>query len=138
MSRSSSAVRRSTLRSADGRPERLDRLRLLESWLDEHRQRHVVDIERGRRRSIARSSSMTAFFAIWNSHVVKADVAGEAGQALEDLEKDILRQVLGEATVVDEAVDVREDEALVGVNDDGERSLVAALAPGAARLRRAA
>ena len=70
---------------------------------------------------------MTAFFAIWNSQVVNAESSVKPGKPAVDLEEDVLRQILGQATVVDEAVQVREDEPLIGVDDHGERLLIAPL-----------
>ena len=51
----------------------------------------------------------------------------EAGQSTKDLEEDVLRQNLREAPIVDKAVDIGEDETFVGVDDDGEGSLVSSL-----------
>ena len=52
---------------------------------------------------------------------------GEAGQALVDAQEDLLRQVLGEGAVADEAQDVVVDGLLVRPHDERERPLVAAL-----------
>ena len=51
----------------------------------------------------------------------------EPGQALVDAEEDLLRQILGQRPVADEAQDVVVDRPLVRPNDDRERPLVAAL-----------
>ena len=49
------------------------------------------------------------------------------GQPLEDAEEDLLRQVLGERPVADEAQHVVEDRRLVGPDDDREGALVTPL-----------
>ena len=52
---------------------------------------------------------------------------GEAREALVDAQEDLLRQVLGEVAVADEAQDVVVDGLLVRPHDERERALVAAL-----------
>ena len=79
------------------------------------------------RRSSERSSSRTRFFVTWNSHVVKRERSEKPRQPLVDAEEDLLRQILGQRPVADEAENVVVDRPLVGPNDDGERPLVAAL-----------
>jgi hypothetical protein len=51
----------------------------------------------------------------------------ELRQALEDAQKDLLRQVLGKRTVADETQNVVEDRRLVRADDEGERALVTPL-----------
>ena len=63
----------------------------------------------------------------WNSHVVNRERQREARQALVDAQEDLLRQVLGEVAVADEAQDVVVDGLLVRPDDERERPLVAAL-----------
>ena len=79
------------------------------------------------RRSSARSSSSTRFFVTWNSHVVNRERSEKLAQALVDPQEDLLRQVLGEAAVADEAQHVVVDRLLVRPDDEGERPLVTAL-----------
>ena len=51
----------------------------------------------------------------------------EAGEPLVDAEEDLLRQILGEVAVADEAQDVVVDGPLVRADEDRERPLVTTL-----------
>ena len=79
------------------------------------------------RRSLARSSSSTRFFVTWKSQVVNLQRSENFGQALEDAEEDLLRQILGERPVADEPQHVVEDRRLVRPDDEREGALVATL-----------
>ena len=69
------------------------------------------------RRSRARSSSSTRFFVTWKSQVVNLHRSENVGQALEDADEDLLRQVLGERAVAGQAKDVVVHRRLVHADD---------------------
>src|SRR5262249_59029700 len=60
----------------------------------------------------------------------------EPREPLEDAEEDLLRQILGQGAVADEAEDVVEDRHLIGPHDEGKRPLIAFLSlPQDAKIR---
>ena len=79
------------------------------------------------RRSSARSSSSTRLLRDLEEPRREARPVGEAQEALEDAQEDLLRQVLREAPVTDEPQDVVVDGLLVRPDDEAERPLVTPL-----------
>jgi hypothetical protein len=87
----------------DGAPDGVDRLRPLERLVDDLERRDVVQRDDARgRRSSARSSSSTRFFVTWKSRREPRAV-GESREPLVRPQEDLLRQILGETAVADEA-----------------------------------
>ena len=119
---------RSTVSALDRAPDGVDRLRALERLVDDLERRDVVERDDGARPALERTQLV--------EHAVLRDLeepgreprpVGEALEALEDAQEDLLRQVLGEVAVADEAQDVVVDGLLVRPDDQGERPLVSAL-----------
>src|SRR5262249_34265236 len=112
----------------DGAPDRVDRLCALERLVDHLERWNVVErdhragatLERAQRREHAGLGQLEQAGR-------EPGTKREPRQAMEDAEEDLLRQVLGQGAVADEAQDVVEDGLLVGADDQGERALVAAL-----------
>ena len=96
--------------------------------VDDLERRDVLEFTTDRgRRSRARSSSRTRFFATWKSHVVNSAAEREARQPLVDAEEDLLGQVLGERTVAHQPQHVVVDGQLVRADDEREGALITPL-----------
>ena len=91
------------VQALDRAPERLDRLESLDrrSAACSGRTESISTVLG--RRSRARYSSNTRFLVTWNSQVVNFERNEKPGKALVHAEEDLLRQILGQAAIADQA-----------------------------------
>ena len=112
----------------DGAPDGVDRLGPLERLVDDLERRDVVERDDRARTALERAQLVEhAVLRHLEQPRREPRAVGEPGQPLVDAEEDLLRQVLGEAAVADEAQHVVVDRLLVRPDDEVERPLVTAL-----------
>ena len=118
---------RSGLRAADGAPDRVDHLDALRRCVDDLERGDVV--ERVRVRPALAGAQFVEHPVLRHLEEPGREAAaqGEAREAVVDPQEDVLREVLGQHAIADDAQDVVEDRRLVGRHERCERARVALL-----------
>src|SRR5829696_8001439 len=112
----------------DRPPDRVHRLDPLERRVEDLERRHVVEVDDRARTSLVGAELVEdPVLRHLEEPGREATAEREARQALVDAEEDLLRQVLGERSVSDEAEHVVVDRNLVGAQNQREGTLIAPL-----------